>query len=155
MRRIILGLLVTASLSASAQETITTSSVATAEKILGISFSEAKRDSMLGALSSNLKVYNYIHSKNIYNRADLFHTSPRWLADRLTLLKRSGYVVRSCSDPGRKYNPGLKQKQFVNLSSKGVQLIKDMERDIYRILVDGCLTDLTGTKKKPRRISRA
>ena len=97
----------------------------------------------------------YIHSKNIYNRADLFHTSPRWLADRLTLLKRSGYVVRSCSDPGRKYNPGLKQKQFVNLSSKGVQLIKDMERDIYRILVDGCLTDLTGTKKKPRRISRA
>ena len=67
--RIILGLLVTASLSASAQETITTSSVATAEKMLGISFSEAKRDSMLGALSSNLKVYNYIHSKNIPNDA--------------------------------------------------------------------------------------
>ena len=69
MRRIILGLLVIASLSASAQETITTSSVATAEKMLGISFSEAKRDSMLGALSSNLKVYNYIHSKNIPNDA--------------------------------------------------------------------------------------
>ena len=67
--RIILGLLVIASLSASAQETITTSSVATAEKIFGISFSEAKRDSMLGALSSNLKVYNYIHSKNIPNDA--------------------------------------------------------------------------------------
>ena len=69
MRRIILGLLVIASLSASAQETITTSSVATAEKMFGISFSEAKRDSMLGALSSNLKVYNYIHSKNIPNDA--------------------------------------------------------------------------------------
>ena len=67
--RIILGLLVTASLSASAQETITTSSVATAENMFGISFSEAKRDSMLGALSSNLKVYNYIHSKNIPNDA--------------------------------------------------------------------------------------
>ena len=61
--------MVIASLSASAQETITTSSVATAEKMLGISFSEAKRDSMLGALSSNLKVYNYIHSKNIPNDA--------------------------------------------------------------------------------------
>ena len=69
MRRIILGLLVIASLSASAQETITTSSVATAENMFGISFSEAKRDSMLGALSSNLKVYNYIHSKNIPNDA--------------------------------------------------------------------------------------
>ena len=61
--------MVIASLSASAQETITTSSVATAENMFGISFSEAKRDSMLGALSSNLKVYNYIHSKNIPNDA--------------------------------------------------------------------------------------
>ena len=69
MRRILFGLLIIASLSASAQETITTSSVATAEKMFGLSFSQAKRDSMLGALNGNVKTYNYIHSKNLSNDA--------------------------------------------------------------------------------------
>jgi len=67
MRRILLVFLVTARLSVSAQETITTSSVATAEKMFGLSFSEAKKDSMLAALNNIVKTYNYIHSKNIAN----------------------------------------------------------------------------------------
>jgi len=67
MRKIILSFFVIGSLSVNAQDTITKSNIATAEKMFGISFSEAKKDSMLGALNYNLKTYSYIHSKNLSN----------------------------------------------------------------------------------------
>lgn len=51
-------------LSAAAQDQITSSQIGTAEKMIGLSFSQAKRDSMINALSGNIKTYNYIHSKN-------------------------------------------------------------------------------------------
>ena len=65
----------------------------------------------------------YIHSKNLYNKSELLNTSAALLSDRLSLLKRSGYLVRSSFDPARSYNPGLKQKQFINVSLKGVRLL--------------------------------
>ena len=67
MRSILLVFLVAGSLSVTAQDTITKSNVAIAEKMFGLSFSEAKKDSMLGALNNNVKTYNYIHSKNLSN----------------------------------------------------------------------------------------
>ena len=96
----------------------------------------------------------YIHSKNLYNKSELLNTSAALLSDRLSLLKRSGYLVRSSFDPARSYNPGLKQKQFINVSLKGVRLIEDFERDLYKILVNNCLDDLKGTNKKPRKCPR-
>lgn len=69
MKFLLSGLYVICLLSVSAQDTITTSQIASTEKMLGLSFSQVKRDSMTGILTDKVKTYQYIHSKNIENSA--------------------------------------------------------------------------------------
>jgi hypothetical protein len=57
----------TSVLSASAQDQVTSSQISGAEKMFGLSFSQAKRDSMISVLSAEVKTYNYIHSINLDN----------------------------------------------------------------------------------------
>ena len=59
------------SLSVFAQDTITLQQETGAEKMYGLKFTEAKRDSTLSGLSDNLKVYRYIHNQNIPNNVPL------------------------------------------------------------------------------------
>ena len=54
-----------------AQVAVTNTDVKTAEKMFGLSFNDAKRDSMLSILSNNIKTYAYLHSLNIKNSAPL------------------------------------------------------------------------------------
>jgi Asp-tRNA(Asn)/Glu-tRNA(Gln) amidotransferase A subunit family amidase len=49
------------------QEQVSVSQIANTEKMLSLSFSETKRDSMVSNLSDKVKTYNYIHSLNIEN----------------------------------------------------------------------------------------
>jgi DNA-binding MarR family transcriptional regulator len=69
-------------------------------------------------------------------------------------LKKAGYITRSTRDTSapflsRSYS---RQPVFIRLSSSGVRLIEDMEKDLYKVLVNNCLDDLKGTKKKPRNM---
>ncbi|MDE3234561.1 MAG: amidase [Bacteroidota bacterium] len=54
-------------LSLFGQTKVTSPQIASAEKMFGLSFSEAKRDSMLSILSDKIKTYSYIHSANLDN----------------------------------------------------------------------------------------
>jgi len=57
-----------------AQDSVTRSQIDGAEKMFGLSFTEAKKDSMTGMLTDNLKTYNYIHSQELANEVPL----PLW-----------------------------------------------------------------------------
>lgn len=62
---LVAGLLV--HLYATSQTTVTNADVQTTEKLFGLSFSAAKRDSMLGVLSDRIKAYSYFHNNNLSN----------------------------------------------------------------------------------------
>jgi hypothetical protein len=96
----------------------------------------------------------FIKSKILYKGAYLFGMSEKLFIEKLSRVKAAGYLARSSYDPARKYNPGLKQKSFISLSSQGVQLIETMEKDLYKILIDGVYNDLTGQHKKTRQYNR-
>jgi Asp-tRNA(Asn)/Glu-tRNA(Gln) amidotransferase A subunit family amidase len=57
-----------------AQDTVTVSQISVAEKMFGLSFTEAKKDSMTGYLTDNLKTYRYIHAQDLGNEIPL----PLW-----------------------------------------------------------------------------
>ncbi len=74
MRYCLLSLCMIQMILASAQDSITRSQIAVAEKMYGLSFSETKRDSMSGYLTDNLKTYQYVHSQELPNDIPL----PLW-----------------------------------------------------------------------------
>jgi Asp-tRNA(Asn)/Glu-tRNA(Gln) amidotransferase A subunit family amidase len=57
-----------------AQDSVTLQQEIAAEKMYGLQFTEAKRDSMLGGLSNNLKTYQYIRDQNLPNQVPM----PLW-----------------------------------------------------------------------------
>jgi Asp-tRNA(Asn)/Glu-tRNA(Gln) amidotransferase A subunit family amidase len=59
---------------ASAQDSVTSSDIAVAEKMFSLSFSQAKRDSIAGILTDKLKTYKYLHAQNLSNDIPL----PLW-----------------------------------------------------------------------------
>lgn len=69
MRTIFLAICMMYLLSVSAQESVSTSQISTVEKMVGLSFSQQKRDSMVSVLSDKLKTYTYIHSNSLDNSA--------------------------------------------------------------------------------------
>ena len=50
-----------------AQDTVTHSQIAGAEKMIGLNFTEAKRDSMAGFLKDRIKTYQYLHAQDLRN----------------------------------------------------------------------------------------
>ncbi len=50
-----------------AQDTVVSADVAGMEKVFGLSFTAAKRDSMTGYLTDNMKTYRYLHAQNLNN----------------------------------------------------------------------------------------
>ena len=71
-------------LTACAQD-ISVSEIANAEKMYGLHFSEAKRDSMVNQLKTNLQIYQYLHSFNLPNSVPL----PQWFDPVLPQMKFS------------------------------------------------------------------
>ncbi len=65
MRYCLLSLCMMYTIVAFAQDSVTRSQIDGAEKMFGLSFTEAKKDSMTGMLTDNLKTYNYIHSQEL------------------------------------------------------------------------------------------
>ena len=83
MRKLLAPICVFIVLNATAQEPVTKSQVASAEKMFSLSFSEAKRDSMLSVLANNIKTYNYIHDANLNNNVPF----PLWYNPVLPSMK--------------------------------------------------------------------
>jgi Asp-tRNA(Asn)/Glu-tRNA(Gln) amidotransferase A subunit family amidase len=61
-------------ITATAQDSVTLSQIAGAEKMFGLSFSQQKRDSMTGILANRLKTYNYLHAQKLNNDMPV----PQW-----------------------------------------------------------------------------
>ncbi len=53
--------------TANAQDTVIISQIVSAEKMFGLHFTEAKRDSMSGILKDRVKTYDYLHAQNLSN----------------------------------------------------------------------------------------
>jgi Asp-tRNA(Asn)/Glu-tRNA(Gln) amidotransferase A subunit family amidase len=74
MKKYLLLLCMIQVIMASAQDSVTSSQIASVEKMFSLSFTQAKRDSMTGILSDKLKTYNYLHAQNLGNEIPL----PLW-----------------------------------------------------------------------------
>ena len=89
MRKLLLPICLLVVLNSIAQEPISNAQVASAEKMYGLSFSEAKRDSMLGTLDNNIKTYNHIHSANLNNNVPF----PLWYNPVLPMMTVNNHQV--------------------------------------------------------------
>ncbi len=69
MKNILLILSLANYLFASAQLSVTTEDIATGEKLFDLSFTQAKKDSMLTTLNDRIKTYNYLHKNGLSNDA--------------------------------------------------------------------------------------
>ena len=74
MRKCLLAVCVMPMTMAFAQDSVTLSQIAGAEKMFGLSFTGAKRDSMTGILTDKIKTYTYLHAQNLSNDIPL----PLW-----------------------------------------------------------------------------
>lgn len=67
MRKFLLSVCMMPMIFAFAQDTVTNAQITGSEKMFGLSFTQAKRDSMTGILTDKLKTYNYLHAQNLAN----------------------------------------------------------------------------------------
>jgi Asp-tRNA(Asn)/Glu-tRNA(Gln) amidotransferase A subunit family amidase len=74
MRKCLISICMIHFLAAGAQDSVTNSQVVGAEKMFGLDFTQAKRDSMASGLADRLKTYNYLHAQNLSNDMPL----PLW-----------------------------------------------------------------------------
>lgn len=92
----------------------------------------------------------FIHSDLVYNGTilqDLIYKSKQGV---LNDLKHKGYISRSTRDPGQPYSQRAqhnKQPVYISLTPAGIKLIEKCERDLYNIIMNTSLDDLTGNKK--------
>jgi hypothetical protein len=114
----------------------------------------------LGLTSSELAILSYlyqitdkgtntIHSDSIYNSAVLPHVLKQSKGAILYDLKCKGFISRSTrnlSEPylSRSYSS---HPLFISLTSSGVRVIEGIEKDLYKILLNTSLNELTGTNR--------
>jgi Asp-tRNA(Asn)/Glu-tRNA(Gln) amidotransferase A subunit family amidase len=65
--RLLQILLLASPLPGLSQDSVRVEQIASAEKIIGLSFDPVKRDSMQDALTDNLRLYRYLHQQNLPN----------------------------------------------------------------------------------------
>jgi hypothetical protein len=91
-----------------------------------------------------------IHSDIVYNSAILPHILKQSKQGILNDLKHRGYITRLTRDPSAPYlqRSISRQPVFIRLTSKGVGVILGIEKDLYRLLYNTSLNELTGANKK-------
>lgn len=111
--------------------------------------------SQLAALSYIYQVTNkganIIHSNVVYNGMLLPHVLLGAKQHILSGLVSLGYVSRSTKDASAPYlsRSYSSHPVFIRLTSSGVALIEGIEKDLYGLLLNTSLNELTGTNKKP------
>jgi len=94
---------------------------------------------------------NTIQSDKIYNSVVLPHIVTASKQGILNDLKHLGYITRLTCDPSAPYlsRSFSRQPVFVKLTSKGVSVIQGIEKDLYKLLYNTSLNEITGADKKP------
>jgi hypothetical protein len=92
----------------------------------------------------------WIHSDIVYDAnllPLLVHAS---VTGVLNDIKLKGLIIRSSRNPDKPYlkTSVCTAPAFIKLTAKGVQTIKGIEEDIYKMLLNTSLNDLTGANKK-------
>jgi len=88
-----------------------------------------------------------VRSDAIYNGLVMPHLTTGSKQVLLNKLKRRGYITRSTWNPDEPYLSRSYHRQpvFIELSSKGVVLIKGIEKDIYNTFMHKSMDEITGT----------
>jgi len=92
-----------------------------------------------------------VHTDTIYNGMILPNIIESTKRRELFKLKHDGYINRTRRDPSRLhyvsgFSPG---NAFIILLPSGVSLIEKFEKELYNLLLQSSLNDLTGANKKP------
>lgn len=112
--------------------------------------------------SSDLAVLTYLYyisgrgvfavrSEAAYNSGILPGLLPVAYKEVIYRLKKRGYLTRSTSDPSRPYLSRSRARQpvFISLTSSGCNVIRGIDKDMNRFLLNTSIDDLTGVSKKP------
>lgn len=94
----------------------------------------------------------YICTADVYsNNSILPYCNAGSKQDYISMLKRRGYLSRSYSNPDQPYlkRSFRRQPVFIKLSPAGVHVITGIEKDLYKLLLNTSLNDLTGKNKRP------
>jgi len=94
----------------------------------------------------------YIHSNTVYGSCSIPGAMPGTYQRVMWDLKHAGLLSRHHKDPDQPYLQRAqhnKQPVFIALTRAGVQLIEGIEKDLYKMLLNTSLNDLTGQNKKP------
>ena len=91
----------------------------------------------------------YIHSEQFYSSGCVTDLQPQSKLVLLNILKRRGYITRHMRDPSAPYLSRSYQNHyvFIFLTRSGVNLIEGIEKNMYKLLLNSSLDDLTGIKK--------
>jgi len=90
-----------------------------------------------------------IHSNVIYSGSLLPHICRSSKANALSILHKRGFIVRLNRNPASPYlqRSISCRREFIQMSAKGVSVITDMNRDLYKLLRDSSLNDIIGANK--------
>lgn len=96
-----------------------------------------------------------VHSELVYNgfiRPDIQDSQKKTI---LRQLRDKGYLIRLRRDPSQPYLSRFISHHlvFVQLTPKGVAVIHDIEKEMYKLLLNTSLDDLTGVNKKGQTIA--
>lgn len=91
-----------------------------------------------------------VRSEYLYNSGVLSHMLRHSAETLLNDLKHKKLIVRFTSDPSFPYlsRSYAKQPIFIKLSASGVKLIQTIDKDLYNMMLNTSLDDLTGRNKK-------
>jgi len=96
---------------------------------------------------------HFICTDQVYNNDGImFNYCQGAKQNKLSQLTKLGYLVRSWSNPDQPYLQKSYRSRpvFIKLSPSGIALIHDIEKDLYKLLLNTSLNDLTGvSNKKP------
>lgn len=89
---------------------------------------------------------NVVKSDDIYNSPILPGFTTGAKSAIITILKNSGYLVRSWSDPSAPYlsRSHASHSIFIKMTGKGVKFIEDLNREVNNIMMRQSLADITG-----------
>ena len=92
----------------------------------------------------------FIHSKVLYSGVVLPGVLPASIGHYISYLIKCGYLIRSQHKPATKFaaRSFAYRPEFIRLTTAGVRLIESIEKDLYKILMNTSLNELTGAINK-------
>lgn len=90
-----------------------------------------------------------VHSDQVINSGALPHLLLISKNRLLVTLKHRGYISRSTRNPATPYYSRytFRNPVYITLTRSGVEVVENIERDLYKILLHSSLDELTGNKK--------